>query len=100
MTTLARQERPNLLQELAEGQLGLEEQVVAPLQGHELCARDASRHSATCFKGDTGVVARVHDQGRHADPCLPLPRQDIFLVVMPDDQNRFSRRVTWPISYL
>ena len=44
---LGAEERPSVLQELAKGRLVLEEQVIAPLQGHEPCARDPGGHAAT-----------------------------------------------------
>jgi hypothetical protein len=57
-----------MLQELTERRLGLEEQMVAPRQGHGPGARDPGRHAATGVERDAGVVARVHHQGRHAHP--------------------------------
>jgi hypothetical protein len=68
VTYLAGQECSGLFQELAEGRLGLEKQMVAALESHEARARDAGGHATAGIKGDTRVVARVHHEGRHADP--------------------------------
>jgi hypothetical protein len=57
-----------VLQELAKGRLGLKEQVIAPLQGHEPCARDAGRHAATGFERDTGIIARMQHERWHGHP--------------------------------
>src|SRR5262245_10233313 len=63
-----RQEGSDLLDELAEGRLAFEEQMVASLQLHEPGAWDARRHPATGFEWNTGVVARVQHERRHAHP--------------------------------
>jgi hypothetical protein len=63
---LASQKRPHLLQELGEGRLSLEKQVVAARQGYKPGARDAGRNAATGLERDARLVARVHHQRRHA----------------------------------
>jgi hypothetical protein len=63
---LASQKRPHLLQELGEGRLSLEKQVVAARQGDKPGARDACRHAAPGLERDARLVARVHHQRRHA----------------------------------
>jgi hypothetical protein len=56
---LAAQKCPDLLQELAEGRLGLEEQVIAARQSYESSARDAGRHAAPGLEGDAGLIPCV-----------------------------------------
>src|SRR5262245_59969877 len=60
------EECPGVFQELAEGWLVLEEEVVAPLQGHELDARNTGCHAAPGFERDAGIVACVQYERRHA----------------------------------
>ena len=66
-----------MLQELAEGRLGLEEQVVASLQCYEPCARNAGPHAATAFERDLGIIARVEHERWHGH--LREQRGDIVI---------------------
>src|SRR6266516_1869533 len=80
---LAAQERPGVIQELAEGRLGLEEQVVTPRQGYETRARNAGRHAAACLEWDAGLIARVQHERRHAHLCEQ--RGDVGVAVCRED---------------
>src|SRR5215813_7625858 len=61
------EEGARVLQELTEGGLVLEKQVISPLQRDEAGTRDGSRHTAAGFEWHAGVFARVHHERRHVN---------------------------------
>jgi hypothetical protein len=85
-----------VFQELAKGRLGLEEEAIAPRQGHQPSARDAGGQAAPDFERDTGLVTRMEHECRNAHlqeqrgtSVSPLT-SDIRAATSPDTVMRCS----------
>src|SRR5215813_5067003 len=93
---LAGQERHGLLEELAEGRLRLQEQVVASGQGHEARARNARRHPPPSLERHASIVAGVQYERRYAHPRQE--RAHIDLVGGRRDSRGHLRRDRDPLE--
>ena len=84
--TIVGEERVDLGQELIEGRLGLDQQVVPPLEGNEASVGDERSEATSLLERNARVVARMEDERRHVNL-----RRDVSHIQVPERSHHPSR---------